>query len=70
MNYMSFICDPTLTMDGDVIYHIPSKVCEFSQNTILPSLTENLQTFQYSATLAVAGTWRGTLWDKLYAEQG
>ena len=45
---------------GDVIYLIPSKVCEFSQNIILPSLMEKLESVQYSAVLAVTGTWRGT----------
>ena len=55
---------------GDVIYHIPSKVCEFSQNIILPSLMEKLESVQYSAALAVTGTWRGTSRDKLYAELG
>ena len=28
---------------GDVIYHIPEKVCEFSQNIILPNLMEKLR---------------------------
>ena len=41
---------------GDVIYHIPSNVCEFSQNIILPSLMEKLESVQYSAALAVTGT--------------
>ena len=36
-----------------------SKVCEFSGNTILPSLMEKLESVQYSAALAVTGTWRG-----------
>ena len=31
---------------GDVIYHIPSKVCEFSQNSIIPCLTEKLESVQ------------------------
>ena len=26
---------------GDVIYHIPSEVCEFSQNIVLPNLIKN-----------------------------
>ena len=55
---------------GDVIYHIPSKICEFSQNTILPNLMEKLESVQYSAALAVTGTWRGTSREKLYAELG
>ena len=44
---------------GDVIFHIPAKVCEFSGNTILPSLMEKLESVQYSAALAVTGTCRG-----------
>ena len=55
---------------GDVIYHIPVKVCEFSQNIILPNLMEKLESVQYSAALAVSGTWRGTSREKLYTELG
>ena len=44
----------------DSIYHIPEKVCEFSQNIILPNLMEKLESVQYSAALAVSGKWRGT----------
>ena len=55
---------------GDVIYHVPSKVCEFSQTVILPNLMEKLESVQYSAALAVTGTWRGTSREKLYAELG
>ena len=55
---------------GDVIYHIPARVCEFSQNIILPNLMEKLESVQYSAALAVKGTWRGTSHDKLYIELG
>ena len=52
---------------GDVIYHTPAKVCEF---IILPNLMEKLEAVQYSATLAVTGTWRRTSREKLYAELG
>ena len=55
---------------GDVIYHIPAKVCEFSGNTILPNLMEKLESVQYSAALAVSGAWRGTSREKLYAGLG
>ena len=55
---------------GDVIYHIPFKVCQFSRITIIPRLMEKLESVQYSAALAVTGTWRGTSRDKLYAELG
>ena len=55
---------------GDVIYHTPAKICEYSQNIILPNLMEKLEAVQYSAALAVTGTWRGTSHEKLYAELG
>ena len=55
---------------GDVIYHIPAKACEFSQNIVLPNLMEKMESVQYSAALAVTGTWRGTSRTKLYAELG
>ena len=46
---------------GDVIYHIPAKVCEFSGNTILSSLMERLESVQYSTALAIMGTWMGVI---------
>ena len=55
---------------GDVIYHNPAKLCEFSHNKILTSSMEKLESVQYSAALAVTGTWRGTLRANLYAELG
>ena len=55
---------------GDVIYHIPSKVCEFSNSIILPHLMEKIESVQYSAALAVTGAWRGTSREKIYAELG
>ena len=55
---------------GDVIYHIPPKVCGFSQNNALSNLMEKVESVQYSAALAVSGTWRGTSREKLYAELG
>ena len=55
---------------GDVIYHIPPKVCEFSQNIALSNLMEKVESVQHSAALAVSGTWRGTSREKLYAELG
>ena len=55
---------------GDVIYHTPAKICDFSQNVILPNLMEKLESAQYSAALAVTGTWRGTSREKLYTELG
>ena len=55
---------------GDVIYHIPAKVCEFSGGITLPNLMEKLESVQYSAARAVTGTWRGTSREKLYTELG
>ena len=55
---------------GDVIYHIPAKVCDFSGNIVLPNLIEKLESVQYSAALAVTGTWRGTSREKLYIDLG
>ena len=55
---------------GDVFYHIPAKVCEFSGNIILPNLMEKLESVQYSAARAVSGTWKDTSREKLYAELG
>ena len=55
---------------GDVIYHVPSKVCDFSSNITLPTLMEKLESVQYSAARAITGTWRGTSREKLYAELG
>ena len=55
---------------GDVIYHIPAKVCDFSGNIVLPNLMEKLESVQYSAALAITGTWRGTSREKLYTDLG
>lgn len=55
---------------GDVIYHIPAKVCDFSGNLVLPNLMEKLESVQYSAALAVTETWRGTSREKLYTDLG
>ena len=55
---------------GDVIYQTPAKLCEFSHNEILISSMEKLQSVQYSAALAVTGTWRRTSRANLYAELG
>ena len=48
---------------GDLIYHKydPELKLDF---------TKNLESIQYSAVLAVSGTWRGTNSDKLYEELG
>ena len=40
------------------------------QNIMLPNLMEKLEFLQYSAALAVSGTWRGTSREKLYTELG
>ena len=55
---------------GDFIYHIPAKVCEFSNDIILPNLMEKIESVQYSAALVVTGAWRGTSREKIYAELG
>ena len=55
---------------GDVIYHIPVKVCDFSGNFVLPNLMEKLESVQCSAALTVTGTWRGTSREKLYTDLG
>ena len=55
---------------GDFNYHIPSNVREFSQNIILPRVTEKFESVQYSAAFAVTGSWKGTFRDKLYGEFG
>ena len=55
---------------GDVIYHIPEKVCQFSGSVILTTFMEKLESVQYSAARAITGTWRGTSREKLYAELG
>ena len=51
--------------NGDVIYHIPQKA-GVSENYVM----SKLESVQYSAALAVTGTWRGTSRDKLYSELG
>ena len=56
---------------GDVLYHIPERVCEFSQNIVLPNLMEKLESVQYSAALAVSGKLGvGTSPELLYTELG
>ena len=55
---------------GDIIYHIPHKICDFSQQVSLNNRMEQLESAQYSAALAVSGAWRGTSREKLYDELG
>ena len=55
---------------GDVIYHIPQKVCDFSHEVTLHRLMERLESVQYSAGLAITGAWKGTPRDKIYEELG
>ena len=55
---------------GDVIYHVPAKICAFTQNITLSNMMEKLESVQYSAALAVTRTWRGTSREKLYTELG
>ena len=55
---------------GDIIYHIPQNICEFSQTVTLTNLMEKLESVQYSAALAVTGAWKGTSRQKIYDELG
>ena len=55
---------------SNVIYHIPPKKCDFSQDTSLNNHMEKLKSVQYSAALAVTGAWKGTSRGKLYEELG
>ena len=50
---------------GDVIYHVPQRNDCFGNY-----LVEKLESVQYSAALAVTGTWRGTSRKRLYNELG
>ena len=55
---------------GDVIYQIPDNICEFSRRVILNGQMDRLESIQYSAALALTGTWKGTSREKLYDELG
>ena len=44
-------------LDYGVIYHIPPKKCDFSEDTSLNNHMEKLESVQYSAALAVTGAW-------------
>ena len=55
---------------GDVVYHIPHNICEFSNSVILTNQMEKLESVQYSAALAVTGAWKGTSREKLYNKLG
>ena len=55
---------------GDVIYHIPAKVCEFSSNIILPTMMDKLESVQCAAALTITGTWRGSSQTKLSNKLG
>ena len=56
---------PHLDYD-DVIYHIPQNDDACPGNYLM----EKLESVQYSAALAVSGTWRGTSKERLYEELG
>ena len=45
---------------GDMLYHIPQNICEFSQTVTLTKLMGKLEPVQYFAALAVTGAWKGT----------
>ena len=55
---------------GDVIYHIPQKVNDFSREVTLHRLMERLESVQYSAGVAITGAWKGTSRSKIYQELG
>ena len=55
---------------GDVIFHTPAKLCEFSHNEILTNSMEKLESVQNSAAMGVTGAWKGTSRANLYAELG
>ena len=55
---------------GDTIYHIPHKICDYSQYISLNYLVELLETVQYSAAVATSGARRGKSREKLYDELG
>ena len=55
---------------GDVIYHIPHRSLEHGDSVVLTNQMEKLESVQYSAALAVTGTWKGTSREKLYNELG
>ena len=54
----------------DVIYHTPHSFDDTSQNIIVDSQMEKLESVQYSAALAVTNAWKGTSLDKFYEELG
>ena len=51
---------------GDIIYHIPHKISHYGQHITLNNRMDKLDPVQYSAALAVTGTWRSTSREKLY----
>ena len=53
---------------GDVIYHIPAKVCNYSQDITLPSIMEKTESVQYSVAPTITRTWKGISSEKIYAE--
>ena len=55
---------------GDIIYHLPCKICDYHQHVTLNTRMDRLKSPQYSAALAVTGEWRGKSQEKLYDELG
>ena len=53
---------------GDVVYHIPQK--EENTSCLENNFMEKLESVQYTAALAVTGTWRSTSRERLYNELG
>ena len=54
----------------DVIYHVPPTHNPFTLCTSQNYLMNRLETMQYTAALAITGTWKGTSREKIYKELG
>ena len=70
MNYVSFMCDPTLIMErSSTISHL-KHANSIKKKHHFTKFNGKLDSVQYSAAVAVTGSWRGKSRDKLYAELG
>ena len=69
MTYISYFFRPHLDY-GDVIYHVPAKRCEFSNNVIVLNLMVKLESVQYSFRFSSNRYMEGTSREKLYNELG
>ena len=55
---------------GPTYFTVPNHEDPFSGNTAVHYLMSRLESVQYSAALAITGTWKGTSRDKIYHELG